>query len=72
MLWWKNHRRSRGYPGMFDAGIKNPTTGKNLPSWQRMALCILDHDYLCSSLKFAQVKQQAEKVDALKARYRDL
>lgn len=69
MLWWKNHRKNYGYTGMFDQGIKNPSTGKNIPSWQRMALCILDHDYLCSSLKFGQVKRQAQKMEALKEKY---
>jgi predicted phosphoadenosine phosphosulfate sulfurtransferase len=72
MLWWKEHRRSRGYPGMFDAGIKNPDTGKNIPSWQRMALCILRNDYLCHSLKFGQTVRMYERQQALKEKYRQL
>lgn len=72
MLWWKNHRRSRGYKGIFDAGIKNPQTGKNIPSWQRMAECILKNDYWCHSLKFGQTKRIHEKQQALREKYRDL
>lgn len=72
MLWWKNHRRAYGVAGMFDAGIKNPQTGKNIPSWQRLAECILKNDYWCHSLKFGQTKNIHLKQTALKEKYREI
>lgn len=72
MLWWKKHRRSRGYKGMFDAGTKNPQTGKNIPSWQRLAECILKNDYWCHSLKFGQVTRIHERQQALKEKYKNI
>lgn len=72
LRWWKNHRRQYDVHGVFDSGIKNPATGKNIPSWQRMALTILKDDYLCKSLKFAQTKRQHQKLEGLKDKYRNL
>jgi predicted phosphoadenosine phosphosulfate sulfurtransferase len=72
MLWWRHFRRKRGYPGMFDAGIKHPQTGRNIPSWERMALCILKNDYWCHSLKFGQTTKMYERQQELKAKYREL
>jgi predicted phosphoadenosine phosphosulfate sulfurtransferase len=82
MLWWKNHRRDRGYAGMFDAGktVKDlpdylkagRLESKNIPSWQRMALCLLKNDYWCHSLKFGQTVDIYERQQKLKEKYSKL
>jgi len=55
--WWMRH----GYPDI--AGIHEDETPhlktsshRKLPSWRRLALCILKNDFLCKSLTIGQIK----------------
>lgn len=58
LLWWKQHRRRYGVTRVADAGIRNPVTGKNIPSWERLARVIIKNDWWCHDLKFAATKHQ--------------
>lgn len=44
----------------------------DIPSWKRMAVCILKNDHLCKYMGFTQTKKQAERERELMAKYRNL
>jgi predicted phosphoadenosine phosphosulfate sulfurtransferase len=44
----------------------------DIPSWKRMAYCILKNDHTCRYMGFGLTKQQQERVKAIKAKYRNL
>ena len=44
----------------------------DIPSWKRMAICILKNDHLCKYMGFTQTKRQAEREKELIAKYRKL
>ena len=44
----------------------------DIPSWKRMAVCILKNDHLCKYMGFAQTKKQAQRERELLDKYRNL
>ncbi len=44
----------------------------DIPSWKRMAVCILKNDHLCKHMGFAQTKRQAQRERELLDKYRSL
>ena len=44
----------------------------DIPSWKRMAVCILKNDHLCKHMGFAQTKKQSEREKELLNKYRNL
>ena len=44
----------------------------DIPSWKRMAVCILKNDHLCKYMGFAQTKRQAQREKELLNKYRKL
>ncbi len=44
----------------------------DIPSWKRMAICILKNDHLCKYMGFSQTKKQAERQKELMQKYRKL
>lgn len=63
--WWAKH----GYPEIPDAADPKLEAQKKVPSWRRLAKCILKNDRLCKSLSFAQTKNQYQKYLELKELY---
>ena len=65
--WWEKH----GYPRdeIPDEADSHLEARKKIPSWRRLAKCILKNDRLCKSLSFAQTKYQYEKYKKLKEEY---
>jgi predicted phosphoadenosine phosphosulfate sulfurtransferase len=43
-----------------------------VPSYKRMAICILKNDHLCKYMGFSQTKRERERYQAALAKYRDL
>ncbi len=44
----------------------------DIPSWKRMAICILKNDHLCKHMGFAQTKKQTERERILIEKYKNL
>ena len=44
----------------------------DIPSWKRMAVCILKNDHLCKHMGFAQTKRQTEREHMLMEKYKNL
>lgn len=44
----------------------------DIPSWKRMAICILKNDHLCKYMGFAQTKKQSERERELIEKYKNL
>ncbi|MBQ8465182.1 MAG: DUF3440 domain-containing protein [Alphaproteobacteria bacterium] len=44
----------------------------DIPSWKRMAVCILKNDHLCKHMGFAQTKRQTEREHQLMEKYKNL
>ncbi len=44
----------------------------DIPSWKRMAVCILRNDHLCKSMGFAQTKKQTMREKELMEKYKKL
>lgn len=44
----------------------------DIPSWKRMAICILKNDHLCKYMGFAQTKKQVDREKALIEKYKRL
>ena len=44
----------------------------DIPSWKRMAVCILKNDHLCKYMGFAQTKKQTIREKELIEKYRNL
>jgi len=63
--WWAEH----GYPEIPDEGDPRLEAQKKVPSWRRIAKCILKNDRLCKSLSFAQTKNQYQKYLELREIY---
>lgn len=54
-----------------DKGDSKLEAKKKIPSWYRLAKCILKNDYLCKSLSFNQTKNQFEKYGKLYEKYKE-
>jgi len=67
--WWRKH----GYPNapddFPDAADPKLEAMKKVPSWRRLAKCILKNDKLCKSLSFSQTKYQYTKFQKLREMY---
>lgn len=44
----------------------------DIPSWKRMCICILKNDHMCRFMGFGVNKEQQAKIDAIKAKYKNL
>ena len=44
----------------------------DIPSWKRMAICILKNDHLCKHMGFAQTKKQTMREKELLEKYKKL
>ena len=44
----------------------------DIPSWKRMAICILKNDHLCKYMGFAQTKKQTLREKELIEKYKSL
>lgn len=47
-------------------------SSKDIPSWKRMCYCILKNDHICRFMGFGLTKEQKERVDVLKHKYKSL
>ena len=47
-------------------------TNKKVPSWRRIAKVLIKGDYLCKNLTFSANKEEYEKLEQLKEKYKDL
>lgn len=47
-------------------------TKKEVPSWRRIAKVLVKGDYLCKNLTFSANKEEYEKLEKLKEKYKDL
>jgi predicted phosphoadenosine phosphosulfate sulfurtransferase len=47
-------------------------TNKEKPSWRRIAKVLVKGDYLCKNLTFQANKEEYEKLEALKNKYKEL
>lgn len=45
---------------------------KDIPSWKRMCYCILKNDHLCRFMGFGMSKQQQERINAIRRKYKSL
>lgn len=45
-------------------------TTKDIPSWKRMCYCILKNDHLCRTMGFGLTRQQQNRVDLIRKKYR--
>lgn len=67
--WWRKH----GYPNapddFPDAADPKLEAQRKVPSWRRLAKCILKNDKLCKSLSFSQTKYQYTKFLKLREMY---
>ena len=44
----------------------------DIPSWKRMAICILKNDHLCKYMGFAQTQKQTQREKELMEKYKSL
>jgi predicted phosphoadenosine phosphosulfate sulfurtransferase len=63
--WWAAH----GYPEIPDEADPHLEAQKKMPSWRRLAKCLVKNDRLCKSLSFAQTKGQYAKYLQLREVY---
>ncbi|EJT8454132.1 DUF3440 domain-containing protein, partial [Listeria monocytogenes] len=47
-------------------------TTKDIPSWKRMCFCIIKNDHICRFLGFGMTRQQQEKLNYIKSKYKFL
>ena len=52
--------------------IENSKEFMNIPSWKRMAFCIIKNDHLCKYMGFVQSKYESEKQKELLEKYKNL
>lgn len=45
---------------------------KDIPSWKRMCFCIIKNDHICRFLGFGMTRQQQEKLNYIKSKYKFL
>lgn len=45
---------------------------KDIPSWKRMCYCILKNDHTCRFMGFGLTKQQQERINLIKQKYKDI
>lgn len=45
---------------------------KDIPSWKRMCYCILKNDHICRFMGFGMDKQQKNRIDAIRKKYKSL
>jgi predicted phosphoadenosine phosphosulfate sulfurtransferase len=66
--WWEDH----GYPieEWPDKGPAKLEARKKIPSWHRLAKCILKNDLICKSLSFSQTKNQFEEYNEIYEKYK--
>lgn len=59
---------------VFEQSIPDDTddilTSKDVPSWKRMCYCILKNDHTCRFMGFGLSRQEQQRVDLLKEKYR--
>lgn len=65
LKWWAEH----GYPEIPDEADPHLEAQKKVPSWRRLAKCLVKNDRLCKSLSFAQTKGQYAKYLQLREVY---
>lgn len=47
-------------------------SSKDIPSWKRMCYCILKNDHICRFMGFGLTREQKERIDVLKNKYKSL
>lgn len=45
---------------------------KDIPSWKRMCYCILKNDHICRFMGFGVSKEQQQRIDIIKEKYKEL
>ena len=45
---------------------------KDIPSWKRMCYCILKNDHICRFMGFGPTKEQQQRIDMIKRKYRSI
>ena len=66
--WWeKEHGIAK--EDVLDEASPKLEAAKKIPSWRRIARCILTNDVICKSLSYGQTKNQWKKYQALKEEY---
>ncbi|MGV9198098.1 MAG: DUF3440 domain-containing protein [Promethearchaeia archaeon] len=67
--WWEEH----GYPieEWPDKAPSKLEARKKIPSWYRLAKCILKNDLICKSLSFSQTKNQYKEYQEIYEKYKE-
>lgn len=47
-------------------------TTRDIPSWKRMCYCILKNDHICRMMGFAMTRQQKERIDIIRYKYKSI
>lgn len=68
--WSRNGKKCIVVEGEIPDDTDDIKSTDDLPSWKRMCLCILKNDYTCKSMGFAPTKEQQERINAIKEKYR--
>ena len=69
---WRKDIRSGKYPDVhriYDQADARLEADRKVPSWRRIAKCLLKNDYWCKSLSFSQTKREMERQLDLALRY---
>jgi predicted phosphoadenosine phosphosulfate sulfurtransferase len=45
---------------------------KDIPSWKRMCYCILKNDHICRFMGFGMTRQQQERLDVIRRKYKSI
>ncbi|PAF53087.1 hypothetical protein BKH42_07865 [Helicobacter sp. 13S00482-2] len=55
-----------------DTAPRKIEANKEIPTWRRMAICIIKNDVLCKGLSFAQTKEQKNRIAKIMEKYKNL
>lgn len=66
----KNKKTRIIFEGEMPDDTDDVTGTIDIPSWKRMCYCILKNDHLCRFMGFGPSKEQKEKIDAIKRKYK--
>lgn len=68
----KDHAKKRMVIDVIPDDTDDIMSTTDFPSWKRMCMCILRNDYTCKNMGFAPTKEQQERINAIKAKYRSI
>jgi len=68
----KNKKSKIIFHGATPDDTDNVTETSDIPSWKRMAFCILKNDHLCQYMGFGLTKRQQDRIKFIKNKYKNL